>query len=100
VVAVGLAGDYNHNGTVDAADYVVWRETDGTQAGYDLWRAHFGETSGVGAVSRAASTHFVGAPPPRLGEPTAVIPEPTSLALLILATVVGMARRSRTKHSY
>ncbi len=36
VVAVGLAGDYNLDGIVDAADYVVWRKTDGTQAGYDV----------------------------------------------------------------
>ena len=28
-----LPGDYNRDGTVDAADYVVWRKTDGTQAG-------------------------------------------------------------------
>ena len=27
VVAVGLAGDYNHDGIVDAADYIVWRDT-------------------------------------------------------------------------
>ena len=42
VVAVGLAGDYNLNGIVDAADYIVWRKTDGTPAGYDKWRANFG----------------------------------------------------------
>ena len=44
--AVGLAGDYNDNGVVDAADYVVWRKTDGTPAGYNLWRTHFGQTGG------------------------------------------------------
>ena len=26
----GILGDYNRNGTVDAADYVVWRKTLGT----------------------------------------------------------------------
>ena len=35
---------------VDAADYVVWRNNDGTQAGYDLWRAHFGKTAGNSAT--------------------------------------------------
>ena len=25
---VSVTGDYNHNGTVDAADYVVWRKGD------------------------------------------------------------------------
>ena len=34
-VAVGLAGDYNLDGIVDAADYVVWRKTLG-QSGTDL----------------------------------------------------------------
>ncbi len=53
-----LAGDYNANGVVDAADYVVWRKylnqsallpgdvTPGsvTQSDYSVWRAHFGQT--------------------------------------------------------
>ena len=34
-----LPGDFNNDGTVDAADYVVWRKTDGTQTGYNAWRA-------------------------------------------------------------
>jgi hypothetical protein len=62
---VVLAGDYNNNGTVDAADYVVWRKllnqnvtvpndtTPGTvtQADYTVWRANFGRsvTPGSGA---------------------------------------------------
>ncbi|MEX2317165.1 MAG: choice-of-anchor Q domain-containing protein [Pirellulales bacterium] len=56
-----LMGDYNGNETVDAADYVVWRNmlgvavTAGTSADgdgdgvvdgddYDVWKAHFGTT--------------------------------------------------------
>jgi hypothetical protein len=59
-------GDYNQNGEVDAADYVVWRKTLGSavapysgadgdgdglvdQDDYGVWRAHFGETVGAGA---------------------------------------------------
>ncbi len=56
------SGDYNGNGTADAADYTVWRDglgqtgltaftsADGngdgqiTQADYDVWKAHFGQT--------------------------------------------------------
>ena len=53
------AADYNDNGVVDAADYVLWRNANGptaaglaadgnndgivNQADYDLWRSHFGE---------------------------------------------------------
>ncbi len=65
----GVTGDYNNNGTVDAADYVVWRDnlnssntlpndpTPGmvTQEDYTHWRAHFGETAGGGASSGQAA---------------------------------------------
>jgi hypothetical protein len=51
-VVAGLAGDYNDDGSVDAADYVVWRKNDGTPEGYDTWRANFGETAtGAGGIS-------------------------------------------------
>jgi hypothetical protein len=42
------AGDYNSNGTVDAADYVVWRNSGGTPAAYTTWRNNFGATGGGG----------------------------------------------------
>jgi hypothetical protein len=41
-----LAGDYNSNHFVDAADYVVWRKTDATSGGYVLWRKNFGNANG------------------------------------------------------
>jgi hypothetical protein len=55
--SVQVPGDYNVNGVVDAADYVLWRDkldqnvtlpndtTPGTvtQADYDIWRANFGK---------------------------------------------------------
>jgi len=58
-----LAGDYNDDGVVDAADYVVWRKHLATdmplanetvslgqvdQDDYDAWRANFGATNGSG----------------------------------------------------
>ena len=39
-----LAGDYNADGTVDAADYVVWRSTLGSASAYNAWRSNFGHT--------------------------------------------------------
>ncbi len=80
-----LIGDYNHNGIVDAADYVTWRKglgTTYTQSDYDVWRAHFGETagSGSGAIANAA------------------VPEPTS-ALLLLIGVLAMCSRRGAKLS-
>lgn len=79
-----LAGDYNNNGVVDAADYTVWRNmvgqsgdglaADGDLSGtvdgadFDLWQASFGAPSGgAGALSRGA------------------VPEPSSLLLLAIA---------------
>lgn len=91
----GLAGDFNADGVVDAADYTVWRDNLGAadetalngngngadgvdSADYALWKANFGNTSGAGAGSRAS------------------VPEPTSITLLLLslAAVCGAARRS------
>jgi hypothetical protein len=69
-----LLGDYNRNGVVDAADYVVWRKSLGqsvptgtiadgnfdgqvTLADYDVWKSHFGQTGGSGTgVGLQAST--------------------------------------------
>src|SRR6185312_17357290 len=42
------AGDYNGNGVVDAADYVVWRNggspNPNSPGDYSTWRANFGAT--------------------------------------------------------
>ena len=45
-VAPSLPGDFNRDGTVDAADYAMWRKlfsTDATK--YDQWRSNFGSGS-------------------------------------------------------
>ena len=68
ILSVGLPGDYNANGMVDAADYVVWRKTYGTQAGFDLWRSHFGQMAGNGSGASA----------------NAAVPEPSALMLFAL----------------
>jgi hypothetical protein len=72
---VGVPGDYNDNGTVDAADYVVWRNNPATlenegaspgvvdQADYTFWRSRFGAMSGaasnLGAAVPAPSTSLL-----------------------------------------
>jgi hypothetical protein len=75
-------GDYDLDGTVDAADYVVWRKTDGTQDGYNPWRANFGQTIGSGAALPSAE---------RL--PIAV-PEPAGWVMLLTAMLAMFSRRS------
>ena len=48
-------GDFNADGSVDAADYVVWRKSDGDPGSYDLWRTNFGRTAGSGTVASTGS---------------------------------------------
>jgi hypothetical protein len=78
--AIGLPGDYNNNGIVDAADYVLWRKglgTTSTPNDYNVWRANFGHTAGSGSGATASSA----------------VPEPTTLVLLTFAVVGGCLRR-------
>jgi hypothetical protein len=79
-VGGNLDGDFNNDGTVDAADYTVWR--DGLkdafmQADYDEWKANFGQTvlAGGGSVSTA-------------------VPEPSVLALFAIGcAAIGYRRQ-------
>ncbi|HEX5472201.1 MAG TPA: hypothetical protein VFW73_09955 [Lacipirellulaceae bacterium] len=103
--ATGNGGDYNGDGVVDAADYVIWRRNSGTsgtpgtvpgdgtgsdlsgtpdgvvdQSDYDFWRSKFGTTVGSGSSLSSAS-----------------VPEP-SLAILLLigaASIAGSVSRGR-----
>jgi len=69
-----LQGDYNSDGQVDAADYVLWRKNDiDGQAGYNTWRANFGAQAGTGSAVGFA------------------VPEPVSLAILLTATLCTAA---------
>jgi hypothetical protein len=79
-------GDYNGDGKVSAADYTVWRdsigattllnrhpENDGPVGGDDFnsWMAHYGEAGGSGSGN--------------IGFPSASVPEPATLTLVLLA---------------
>jgi hypothetical protein len=80
-----LPGDFNHDNTVDAADYVEWRKNPGgiyTPADYNTWRTHFGQTfSFTGAGSSASASA------------NATVPEPATLAMLITAMLAQRSRR-------
>jgi hypothetical protein len=86
----GVAGDYNGNGVVDAADYVRWRNggplqnevaTIGTVTAEDYteWRSRFGNTSGSGSSLGGGA-----------------IPEPTTSGLLALAISLAAIGRRRS----
>jgi hypothetical protein len=76
LAATGLPGDYNKNNAVNAADYVVWRKTDGTQAGYNTWRTNFGRTSATAGLSESAG-----------------VPEPASIVFVCLGVPLILAGR-------
>ena len=83
--APSLPGDFNHDGTVDAADYVVWRKNPGgiyTQNDFNTWRANFGATLGVGSGAAGSASA------------NATVPEPATLLMLIV-TAAGIRLRRR-----
>ena len=84
---VPLAGDYNNDAKVDAADYVLWRKNPsalgGNPAGYNTWRANFGHSSGSGSSAGAT------------GSASVAVPEPATLVLLIFAAAGWCFRRRR-----
>jgi hypothetical protein len=94
VTVAGVLGDYNNNGVVDAADYTAWRDNLGgpdtalqnrdpmnsgniDQTDYDFWKSRFGATSGAGSGSLAGN---------------AAVPEPASLALVLVGFALGCLR--------
>ncbi|WP_442482122.1 PEP-CTERM sorting domain-containing protein [Aeoliella sp. SH292] len=95
VVYVGgtaeLFGDYNNDGTVNLADYTVWRDNLGAASltnedpsaspgvvnaiDYQVWKSNFGESSSGSLVGSTS------------------VPEPSGLLLLALAGAIGVGRR-------
>jgi hypothetical protein len=93
-IALQLAGDYNGDGAIDAADYTIWRNTlgqvgsglaaDGNGNGridsgdYIVWKTNYGIDSGATGASGDFS-----------------VPEPSGTAIAISFMVVMTFRRSR-----
>jgi hypothetical protein len=78
-----LPGDFNGDGSVDAADYVVWRK--GEEGGaidqddYNTWRMNFGATAGSGSLVGSA------------------VPEPGALIQFIVAIAAFLAGAVRRR---
>jgi hypothetical protein len=86
----GVQGDYNGNGVVDAADYVLWRNGGPLQnevntlgvvdaSDYTAWRSRFGNTSGSGSLAGSA------------------VPEPCTFSLLLLTLTGCCSARRRSR---
>jgi hypothetical protein len=93
IPAPGVPGDYNGNGVVDGADYVVWRDHLGqtfqlpnevlgitpglvTADDYNAWRVRFGNTPAIGSSAPARET----------------VPEPITGMLLVPGIAVLASR--------
>ena len=88
IAAPPLAGDYNGNGTVDAADYVVWRDNVGTTNSlsndliggvigpdhYNQWKSNFGATNLLQSSASGLA-----------------VPEPRSCILALLSLLAELA---------
>ncbi len=98
IPSLGIPGDYNQNGVVDAADYVVYRNTLGSTTNlaadgngnnqidigdYNVWRTHFGQTSGSGS-------HVAAVPEPA----------PWLLAAIGLLSVAAVCRGRRKGQAF
>lgn len=85
-------GDYNNDGLVDAADYVVWRDNVGGEAGtlannpyastvgqlqYDIWRSNY-QRAARGSVA---------------------VPEPAGVAMILALSPLAIPRRRRITRS-
>jgi hypothetical protein len=92
--ATSLLGDYNLDGIVDAADYIVWRKSGGTPAAYNTWRSNFGRTAGSGSGATAGRRSAVA------DLPSSAVPEPAALSLLLFAAALLYLLRWSPGHTF
>ncbi|MGD9633992.1 MAG: dockerin type I domain-containing protein [Pirellulales bacterium] len=95
----GIRGDFNRDGFVDAADYTLWRDTQGSEvtsgtgadgnvdgvvdmADFEVWQSHFGDLRLAG----------FGEQTPNFG---AAVPEPATAAMALFGVVTLAARARR-----
>jgi hypothetical protein len=76
-----IEADYNSDGRVDAADYVVWRKNPSIGS-YSEWRANFGRTVDNGGTLSALQ-----------------VPEPAILVLAVFALVPLLANSRRNRNA-
>ena len=101
-------GDYNHSGTVDAADYSVWQDTlgqavtpfsgaDGDGNGivddldYSVWKANFGKTLIIssGSAEAASTSESQSVDPSPAAVQNAAYPSQAALQNLVLTTAIA-----------
>jgi prepilin-type N-terminal cleavage/methylation domain-containing protein/prepilin-type processing-associated H-X9-DG protein len=95
-----VTGDYNRDGIVNAADYVVYRKTFGQMGpnlpadgnmnsmidvgDFAVWKANFGDTSGTGAGQFSVD----------------YVPEPATACLLAIGLTASFGRRRKPNNSH
>jgi hypothetical protein len=77
-LAATLPGDFNQDGAVDAADYVVWRKSGGPPGEYETWRSHFGQGTSSATIGAGLQS---------------VTPEPATLSIVGTALLLILAHR-------
>ncbi len=90
IARVAISGDYNLNGKLDAADYVIWRKNLGSLSSlrndntpgvgpddYTRWRSNFGSPAGSGSVASTA------------------VPEASCLALIVIGGISAVYSKRR-----
>jgi hypothetical protein len=91
------SGDFNEDGTVDAADHVVWRKFTTSIGTGTLWTGDANSDGDVDAADRAIWRNMFGVTTSQGGDGGAGIPEPTGLAPILFC--INVLARQRRRNS-